>query len=88
MVHSYKNEGLLVSIFLAFGPILAEQEFVLIFRIGEPYPNEGLLYGVGLALLFGTLIGTTAFVIGYLLRRFTANPPSAQSGNGVESSTR
>lgn len=63
-IHAYWNRGLLVTILIAISPVLAQQEFVLLFRIGNPYPQEGLLYGVGISLLTGIPVGVVAFLAG------------------------
>lgn len=60
--HARENEGVLMSILLAFLPALTAQEFDIIFGVG--HPNPGVLYGVWLALLFAIPVGVVAFVTG------------------------
>lgn len=62
--HARENDGLLVSILLAFLPTLAEREFDIIFEVGHPQPAEGVLYGVWLALLSAIPVGVVGLVIG------------------------
>jgi len=79
-VHTYRNDGVLVSIAVAV-VILGGYSLYTVISLTHPQPDYGLLTGVGTAIMYGTPIGITTATIAYVLRRYA---PSLSSVAATE----
>jgi hypothetical protein len=68
-IHTYRNDGILVSIAVA---VIVISGFALysVISLNHPQPDYGLLTGVGTAILYGVPIGTVSSTVAFALRRF------------------
>ncbi len=67
-VHTYRNDGILVSIAVAV-IIMNGYGLYGVISLNHPQPDYGLLTGVGTAILYGVPIGIITSTIAYVLRR-------------------
>ncbi|MFD1570810.1 hypothetical protein [Halorubrum laminariae] len=77
-IHTYRNDGILVSIAAAVITIIGYTLYGVI-SLNHPQPDYGLLTGVGGAILYGVPIGITASTIAYVLRRYAPSRSSVAS---------
>lgn len=68
-IHTYRNDGILVSIAAA---VIVISGFALygVISLNHPQPDYGLLTGVGGAMLYGVPIGIVSSTVAFALRRF------------------
>jgi len=67
-VHTYRNDGILVSIAVVV-IIMSGYTLYGVISLTHPQPDYGLLTGVGTAILYGVPIGIITSTIAYVLRR-------------------
>ena len=77
-VHTYRNDGILVSIVVA---IIIVNGYALygVISLTNPQPDYGLVTGVGTAIMYGTPIGVITSTVAYVLRRYAPNLSSVAS---------
>lgn len=77
-IHTYRNDGILVSIAVA---VIVISGFALysVISLNHPQPDYGLLTGVGGAIMYGVPIGIITSTIAYVSRRFAPSLSSATS---------
>jgi len=77
-IHTYRSDGILVSIAVAV-IIISGYTLYGVISLSHPQPDYGLLTGVGTAILYGAPIGIITSTIAYVLRRYTPNLPPIAS---------
>ena len=77
-VHTYRNDGILVSIAVA---IIIMNGYTLygVISLNHPQPDYGILTSVGTAIMYGTPIGIIISTIAYVLHQYASNQSSAAS---------
>jgi len=77
-IHTYRNDGILVSIAAA---VITMSGYALysVISLADPQPDYGLLTGVGTAILYGAPIGGIASTTAYALRRYAPTLSSVAS---------
>ena len=69
-VHTYRNDGILVSIAVAV-VIVSGYSLYGAISLTHPRPDYGFLTGVGTAILYGVPVGIISATLAYALRRFS-----------------
>ena len=68
-IHTYRNDGILVSIAVAV-IVISGSALYSVISLNHPQPDYGLLTGVGGAMLYGVPIGIVSSTVAFALRRF------------------
>ena len=69
-IHTYRNDGILVSIAVAV-IVISGSALYSVISLNHPQPDYGLLTGVGGAMLYGVPIGIVSSTVAFALRRFS-----------------
>jgi len=68
-IHTYRNDGILVSVAVAV-IVISGSTLYSVISLNHPQPDYGLLTGVGGAMLYGVPIGIVSSTVAFALRRF------------------
>jgi hypothetical protein len=77
-IHTYRNDGILVSIAVAV-IVISGSVLYSVISLNHPQPDYGLLTGVGGAMLYGVPIGIVSSTVAFALRRFGPSQSSVVS---------
>ena len=69
-IHTYRNDGILVSIAVAV-IVISGSTLYSVISLNHPQPDYGLLTGVGGAMLYSVPIGIVSSTVAFALRRFS-----------------
>ena len=68
-LHSYFNNGLVVSIALASGPAVGYQVHLSLFQMSGP-TRPSIVTALGVGIMYGLIIGISGYAAGLLISRF------------------
>jgi len=71
-IHTYRNDGILVSVAVAV-IIVSGYSLYGVISLTHPQPDYGLLTGMGTAILYGVPIGIISSTVAYALRQFSSS---------------